>query len=90
MVMMFAEENTFIIEGYSDYPYNDNLLTIGDAGDQIDNYATYHNSSSSLENGGTNICFVDGHVEPWPRAETDEELDENFRIAWPKKKIPNH
>ena len=90
VVVLFAEENTFTIPGYSDYEFNDNLLTVGDAGRQIDNYATFHNSSSSLENGGTNICYVDGHVEPWPRAVTDEELDMNLRIAWPRKDIPNH
>lgn len=86
-VVLFAEENTFTIPGYSNYPYNDNLLTIGNAARQIDNYATYHNSSSSLENGGTNICFVDGHVELYKRPNPDE-LDAGFRLAWPKKELP--
>ena len=86
-VVMFAEENTFTIPDYSSYPYNDNLLTIGNAERQIDNYATFHDSSGGLENGGTNICFVDGHCEFYRRPNPDD-LDKGFRMVWPKKEIP--
>ena len=86
-VVLFAEENTFTIPDYSSYPYNDNLLTIGNAERTIDNYATFHDSSGNLEDGGTNICFVDGHCEYYRRPDPDD-LEKGFRMAWPKKKIP--
>ena len=86
-VVLFAEENTFTIPDYSSYPYNDNLLTIGNAARTIDNYATFHNASGGLENGGTNICFVDGHCEFYRRPNPDD-LNAGFRMAWPKKRVP--
>ena len=86
-VVLFTEENTFTIPDYSNYPYNDNLFTCGNAERQIDNYATFHNTGDR-ELGSVNIVFVDGHCDSRPRAMTDEELDEGFRLAWPKKEIP--
>ena len=84
---MFTEENTFTIDGYSEYPYNDMLLTVGNSTRQIDNYATFHDTTD-VEKGGANMVFVDGHAGIRPRAMTDEELDEGFRLVWPKKEIP--
>ena len=84
-VVVFTEENTWTIEGYSDYPFNDTHLTVGNSNRQIDNYATFHNAPGDLDKGGTNIVFVDGHVEILPRV---EDLDEGFRLAWPKKGLP--
>ena len=86
-VVLFTEENTFTISGYSNYPYNDNLFTCGNSERLIDNYATFHNSGDR-ELGGVNIAFVDMHIGYRRRAMTDEELDEGFRLAWPKKEIP--
>jgi prepilin-type N-terminal cleavage/methylation domain-containing protein/prepilin-type processing-associated H-X9-DG protein len=84
-VVVFTEENTWTIEGYSDYPFNDTHFTVGNSSRQIDNYATFHNAPGDLDRGGTNIVFVDGHVEILPRV---EDLDRGFRLAWPKKDIP--
>ena len=87
-VITFTEENTWTIPGYSVYPFNDTHFTVGNATRLIDNYATFHNATGDLDHGGTNMVFVDGHVEYLPRRETDEELEEGFRLAWPKKEIP--
>ena len=84
-VITFTEENTWTIEGYSNYPFNDTHFTVGNWTRQIDNYATFHNAPGDLDKGGTNIVFVDGHVDFLPRP---EDLDQGFRIAWPKKDIP--
>ena len=89
-VISFTEENPWTIEGYSVYPFNDTHFTVGDSTRLIDNYATFHNDPGDRDYGGANIVFIDGHADLWPRAETDEELDEGFRIAWPKKDIPAH
>ena len=84
-VIIFTEENTWTIEGYSNYPFNDTHFTVGNWTRQIDNYATFHNAPGDLDKGGANIVFVDGHVEILPRV---SDLDEGFRLAWPKKNLP--
>jgi prepilin-type N-terminal cleavage/methylation domain-containing protein/prepilin-type processing-associated H-X9-DG protein len=84
-VIVFTEENTWTIEGYSNYPFNDTHFTVGNWSRQIDNYATFHNAPGDIDKGGTNIVFVDGHVEILPRV---SDLDEGFRLAWPKKDLP--
>jgi len=85
LVIVFTEENTWIIDGYSIAPFNDTHFTVGNAERQIDNYATFHNAPGDLDQGGANIVFVDGHVELLRRL---PDLDEGFRLAWPKKDIP--
>ena len=87
-VITFTEENTWTIEGYSNYPFNDVHFTVGNATRLIDNYATFHNDPGDPDQGNTNIVFVDGHVGFLPRGETDEELEEGFRLSWPKKDVP--
>jgi prepilin-type processing-associated H-X9-DG protein len=52
---------------------------------QIDNYATFHNTPGDRDRGGANAVMVDGHVELLRRA---EDLDEGFRLCWPKKELP--
>jgi prepilin-type N-terminal cleavage/methylation domain-containing protein/prepilin-type processing-associated H-X9-DG protein len=85
MVMVFTEENPWAIEGYSAAPFNDTHFTVGHSARQIDNYATFHNTPGDRDKGGANLVFVDGHVDLLRRV---EDLDEGFRLAWPKKKIP--
>jgi prepilin-type N-terminal cleavage/methylation domain-containing protein/prepilin-type processing-associated H-X9-DG protein len=87
-VVTFTEENTWTIEGYSDYPFNDVHFTVGNATRQIDNYATFHNAPGDRDHGSANMAFVDGHVDFLPRRVTEEELEEGFRLAWPKKELP--
>jgi len=87
-VITFTEENTWMIPDYSNYPFNDVHFTVGNAARQIDNYATFHNSPGDLDQGSANIVFVDGHVGFVQRLETDEELEEGFRLSWPKKELP--
>jgi len=84
-VIVFTEENTWTIEGYSIAPFNDTHFTVGHRGRQIDNYATFHNAPGDRDRGGANLVFVDGHVELLKRV---EDLDEGFRRAWPKKDLP--
>jgi len=84
-VVVFTEENTWTIEGYSIAPFNDTHFTVGHRGRQIDNYATFHNAPGDRDRGGANIVMVDGHVELLRRV---EDLDEGFRLAWPKKDLP--
>ena len=63
-------------------------FTVGNATRLIDNYATFHNDPGDPDQGSTNMVFVDGHVGFLPRRETDEELEEGFRLTWPKKEVP--
>lgn len=84
-VVVFTEENTWIIPGYSIAPFNDTHFTVGHRVRQIDNYATFHNTPGDRDRGGANIVMVDGHVELLRRV---EDLDEGFRLAWPKKEMP--
>jgi prepilin-type N-terminal cleavage/methylation domain-containing protein/prepilin-type processing-associated H-X9-DG protein len=84
-VIVFTEENTWTIEGYSIAPFNDTHFTVGNETRQIDNYATYHNAPGDRDKGGANLVFVDGHVDFLKRV---EDLDDGFRLAWPKKDLP--
>jgi prepilin-type N-terminal cleavage/methylation domain-containing protein/prepilin-type processing-associated H-X9-DG protein len=84
-VLVFTEENTWTIEGYSIAPFNDTHFTVGHRTRQIDNYATFHNAPGDRDKGGANLVYVDGHVDLLRRL---EDLDEGFRIAWPKKQLP--
>lgn len=84
-VIVFTEENTWTIQGYSIAPFNDTHFTVGNKTRQIDNYATFHNTPGDRDLGSANIVFVDGHVESLKRV---THLDEGFRLAWPKKDLP--
>jgi prepilin-type N-terminal cleavage/methylation domain-containing protein/prepilin-type processing-associated H-X9-DG protein len=84
-VMVFTEENPWAIEGYSIVPFNDTHFTVGHTDRQIDNYATYHNAPGDLDWGGANVVFVDGHVDLFRRP---DNLEDGFRLAWPKKELP--
>ncbi len=84
-VIVFTEENPWTIEGYSAYPFNDTHFTVGNRRRLIDNYATFHNAPGDRDQGGANLVFVDGHVDLLRRV---EDLDEGFRLAWPKKDLP--
>ncbi len=90
-VITFTEENTWTIDGYSEYPFNDVHFTVGNATRQIDNYATFHNAPGDRDRGGANMVFVDGHVDSKMRTkeeDKEEDLEKGFRLAWPKKEIP--
>lgn len=90
-VTAFTEENSWTISGYSSYPWNDLFFTVGDHTRTIDNFATFHNPPGrDLDQGLGNIVFVDGGVDSVPRALTDEDLDRNFRLAWPKVNVCSH
>jgi prepilin-type N-terminal cleavage/methylation domain-containing protein/prepilin-type processing-associated H-X9-DG protein len=87
-VTAFTEENSWTISAYSSYPWNDLFFTVGDHTQTIDNFATFHNPPGrDIDQGLGNIVFVDGSVGFVERAETDDELDRNFRLAWPKVRI---
>src|SRR3989304_4666197 len=61
-------------------------FTVGNRQRQIDNYATFHNTSGGLpNNGGANLVYLDGHVDFLRRG---NNLDDGFRLAWPKKELP--
>ncbi|HUT28594.1 MAG TPA: type II secretion system protein [Sedimentisphaerales bacterium] len=82
-IFFFSEENTWTIEGLSDYVINDNNLLIGEPGEARDCFATYHDAPGrDLDRGSGNLVFVDGHVDS---ITADEQRDGgNFRLAWPK------
>jgi prepilin-type processing-associated H-X9-DG protein len=84
-VIVFTEENSWAIPGYSAAPFNDTHFTVGHATHLIDNYATFHDAPGDRDRGGANLVFVDGHVELLRRV---EDLNEGFRLAWPKKDLP--
>ena len=84
-VVVFTEENPWTIQGYSAYPFNDTHFTVGNKSRQIDNYATFHNTSGDRDRGGVNLVLVDGHVDLLRRV---EDLEEGFRLAWPEKDLP--
>ena len=84
-VIVFTEENPWTIEGYSTYPFNDTHFTVGNRRRLIDNYATFHNAPGDRDQGGANLVCVDGHVDLLRRV---EDLDEGFRLGWPKKNLP--
>lgn len=99
-VFVFAEENPWVIPGYSQYPFNDLFLTVGNSSRLIDNLATFHvppsrshdlstaaGQTNGLNAGRANLVFVDGHVDSVPRATTPAQLESNFWLAWPKTKI---
>jgi prepilin-type N-terminal cleavage/methylation domain-containing protein/prepilin-type processing-associated H-X9-DG protein len=76
-VLVFTEENTWTIPGYSITPFNDTHFTVDNRVRQIDNYATYHNAPGDRDKGGANLVFVDGHVDLLHRV---KDLDEGFRL----------
>ena len=82
-VFFFSEENTWTIEGLSDYVINDNNLLIGEPGEASDCFATYNDApGQDFDKGSGNLVFVDGHVDS---TTADEQRDGgNFRLAWPK------
>lgn len=84
-VVVFTEENAWTIKDYSDYPFNDTHFTVGNRTRQIDNFATFHNTPGDRDRGSANVVMVDGHVELVRRV---EDLDEGFRLCWPKKELP--
>lgn len=94
-VAVFVEENPWTISLYSNYPLNDLHFTVGNANTQIDNFGTFHNAAGTsyddpkkgLNMGGSNLVFVDGHVEFLPRLATKEDLDHGFRLCWPKRSV---
>ncbi|MEM1355329.1 MAG: prepilin-type N-terminal cleavage/methylation domain-containing protein [Planctomycetota bacterium] len=66
-LVMFTEENSFRIPGYSNFTMNDgNLLgRFGSGGSpNVDCFASFHNvNGNDLTSGDANAVFVDGHVE---------------------------
>jgi len=69
-LVIFSEENTFTISGYSTHPMNDGYLlarnvngtTVNSA--FVDCFASLHNTrNGDLRTGDSNAVFGDGHVE---------------------------
>jgi prepilin-type N-terminal cleavage/methylation domain-containing protein/prepilin-type processing-associated H-X9-DG protein len=90
-VFLFSEENMWMIPGVSIAVLNDTLLLpryppygpedIGDS------FATYHAAKAGdLNSGKANLVFVDGHVD-WIHIGV-ENLDDAFRLAWPRREWP--
>jgi prepilin-type N-terminal cleavage/methylation domain-containing protein/prepilin-type processing-associated H-X9-DG protein len=79
---LFSEENTWTVEGLSDFVINDNNLLIGNY-ETLDCFATYHlPPRGDFDKGSGNLVFVDGHVDS---IKADEQRDgANFALAWPK------
>lgn len=64
-LLLFSEENTFVIPTYSSATMNDaNLLGRLSSGDAyLDSVASFHNTKNDLMEGDANAVFADGHVE---------------------------
>ncbi|HUW19636.1 MAG TPA: type II secretion system protein [Sedimentisphaerales bacterium] len=83
-IFFFSEENTWLIEGLSDYVLNDTNLLVYPPDKPKDCFATYHNPpSGDFNKGSANLVFVDGHVDS---VAADEQLDGgNLKMAWPRQ-----
>jgi prepilin-type N-terminal cleavage/methylation domain-containing protein len=86
-VFFFSEENTWTIEGLSEYVINDNNLLVGPEDEPIDCFATYHDPpGGDLNKGSANLVFVDMHVGSITAQEQRE--GGNFKLAWSKTTPP--
>jgi prepilin-type processing-associated H-X9-DG protein len=92
-VFFFAEENMWLRDGCNAV-LNDNALC---GWGNNDWFATFHGTSAAkLNNGSTNICFVDGHVDSvisaltpaGAKVTTDMEYGRFEKFCWPHTKKP--
>lgn len=80
-VLLFAEENLWVIQGVSLCTFNDSVLIVtwspSDSLPFCDCIGSFHQTSPGDLNGGrANVVFVDGHVEA-------AEPEESFVLSWP-------
>src|SRR4030043_515953 len=54
-VIVFTEENPWMIRDYSEYSFNDTHFTDSSSERQIDNFATFHNAPGNLDLHSVNI-----------------------------------
>jgi len=67
----------------SEYVLNDNNLLIGEPGESLDSFATYHvPPAGDIDAGSANLVFVDGHVGSITAEE--QKNGGNYKLAWPK------
>jgi prepilin-type N-terminal cleavage/methylation domain-containing protein/prepilin-type processing-associated H-X9-DG protein len=90
-VFIFSEENMWVNPGVSDAVLNDTVLLSRyppyELADVSDSFGTFHSAKGGdLTTGKANLVFVDGHVDSVHIGADD--LDEGFRLAWPKKYLP--
>ncbi|MEM6258054.1 MAG: prepilin-type N-terminal cleavage/methylation domain-containing protein [Planctomycetota bacterium] len=98
-LVVFAEENTFTIAGYSQFTMNDGYL-LGRSGvnsGNIDCFASFHNTTDN-ETGDSNAVFADGHVEwvnyrqpdiySWQNPKTGVNESISSTVMWCTDAIP--
>ena len=99
-LVVFTEENTFRIPGYSEYTMNDGFFYPRYRYNQYttDCFASFHNTAKDIFAGDSNAVFSDGHVEyvnykqpdiySWfnPKRNTNEMITAS--IMWTTDAIP--
>ncbi len=81
-VLMWAEENTITIPGFSIYPLNNcQFVPTANPTNPQDAIATYHSWNLFSSESGSNVIYVDGHIELTP-------LKENHAIGWANAFLP--
>ncbi len=99
-LVIFAEENTFKIPGFSNFTMNDGYLlgrTNTNNGTFTDCFGTYHNSGD-ITKGDSNAVMADGHVEfvsafeptpvTWLNPKTNTTQTTNSTVMWCTDAIP--
>ncbi len=82
-IMMFTEENPFIVPIFSRYSINNAIFGPGTSETSvIDGIATYHSWGNYFSGSARgNVCFVDGHVARVPIRDT-------WRVGWANAREP--
>lgn len=101
-VVVFSEENTFTIPGYSRYTMNDGYLLGRQSSSGLpdaDCFATFHNTQGDKPTAGdANAVFADGHVEfvnnrkpeffAWTNPRTGANETISATVMWCTDEIP--
>ncbi|MEM6259430.1 MAG: prepilin-type N-terminal cleavage/methylation domain-containing protein [Planctomycetota bacterium] len=100
-LVVFSEENTFVVSGLSTRTLNDGYLLGRQAvtgTPNIDCFATFHNSKNDITAGDANAVFADGHVEfvnasepawfSWQNPETGVNETISATVMWCTDAIP--
>jgi len=103
-LVIYSEENTFTIPGFSGWTMNDGfLLGRFSATDHraVDSFASFHQANDGLDSGICFAVFADGHVESvdyrgsytgpfrWKNPETGVNETMNRTSMWCLDKVPN-
>ncbi len=84
-LMVFSDENTWCVPAYSSHGLNDNAIVMGNYDNPthlVDAIGSFHASpGGDLNDGKSNVVFVEGHVALHHISETKE-------LTWPRNLRP--